>query len=244
MIEQKCKSAEETPPSYPPYQGEDKRDKTSELPSFRASVPSNFKLYLITHTELFTAQCSMYLAIETALKAGVKFIQLREKHLPTRKLLDMGYWMSELTKEYGAKLFINDRVDIALAVGADGVHLGQDSIPAHAVRKIAGDKLLVGVSTHGIDEAIEAEKDGADFITLGPLYQTPSKLKYGSPIGINILREVKSKVSIPVLAIGGIKLDKVKEVIEAGADGLALISAILTAENIKETTEEFLRLLK
>jgi len=186
----------------------------------------------------------MYFAIETALKAGVKFIQLREKHLPTRKLLDMGYWMSELTKEYGAKLFINDKVDIALAVGADGVHLGQDSIPAHAVRKIAGDKLLVGVSTHGIDEAIEAEKDGADFITLGPVYQTPAKLKYGSPIGINILREVKSKVSIPVLAIGGIKLDKVKEVMEAGADGLALISAILTAENIKETTEEFLRLLK
>jgi thiamine-phosphate pyrophosphorylase len=186
----------------------------------------------------------MYLAIETALKAGVKFIQLREKHLPTRQLLDMGYWVSELTKEYGAKLFINDRVDIALAIGADGVHLGQDSIPAHAVRKIAGDKLLVGVSTHGIDEAMEAEKDSADFITLGPIYQTPSKLKYGSPIGINILREVKSKVSIPVLAIGGIKLDKVKEVIKAGADGIALISAILTAENIKETTEEFLRLLK
>lgn len=188
----------------------------------------------------------MYLAIETALKAGVKFIQLREKHLPTRKLLDMGYWMSELTKEYGAKLFINDRVDIALAVGADGVHLGQDSIPAHAVRKIAGDKLLVGVSTHGIDEAIEAEKDGADFITLGPVYQTPSKLKYGNPIGIDTdtLRRVKSKISIPVLAIGGIKLDKVKEVMEAGADGVALISAILTAENIKETSEEFLRLLK
>lgn len=204
----------------------------------------DFKLYLITDSKLFTAQCSMYLAIETALKTGVKFIQLREKHLPTIQLLDMGYWVSELTKEYGAKLFINDRVDIALAVGADGVHLGQDSIPAHAVRKIAGDKLLVGVSTHGIDEAMEAEKDSADFITLGPIYQTPSKLKYGSPIGINILREVKSKVSIPVLAIGGIKLDKVKEVIKAGADGIALISAILTAENIKETTEEFLRLLK
>ncbi len=204
----------------------------------------DLKLYLITDSTLFAAQCSMYLAIETALKAGVKFIQLREKHLPTRKLLDMGYWMSELTKEYGAKLFINDRVDIALAVGADGVHLGQDSIPAHAVRKIAGDKLLVGVSTHGIDEAIEAEKDGADFITLGPVYQTPSKLKYGNPIGIDTLRRVKSKISIPVLAIGGIKLDKVKEVMEAGADGVALISAILTAENIKETSEEFLRLLK
>jgi thiamine-phosphate pyrophosphorylase len=117
-------------------------------------------------------------------------------------------------------------------------------MPARPVRKISGNKLLIGVSTHGIDEAIEAEKDGADFITVGPIYQTPSKLKYGNPIGIDTLRKVKSKVSIPVLAIGGIKVDKVKEVTEVGADGIALISAILTAENIKETTEEFMRLLK
>jgi thiamine-phosphate pyrophosphorylase len=100
------------------------------------------------------------------------------------------------------------------------------------------------MATHNIEEAVIAEQDGADFITLGPIYETPSKLKYGEPIGIDALRKVKSRISIPVFAIGGIKPDKVNEVREAGADGIAVISAILKAENIKKTTEEFLRLLK
>ena len=193
---------------------------------------------------LFKVHSTLFTAVEDALKGGLKAVQLREKDLGPRDLLNMAYMMRDLTKQYNARLFINDRVDIALAVGADGVHLGQNSMSACPVRKISGNKLLIGVSTHGIDEAIEAEKDGADFITLGPIYQTPSKLKYGNPIGIDTLRKVKSKVSIPVLAIGGIKVDKVKEVTEVGADGIAVISAILTAENIKETTEEFMRLLK
>jgi thiamine-phosphate pyrophosphorylase len=204
----------------------------------------DIKLYLITDRKLFNANCSLYIALEDALDAGVKAIQLREKDLPTRELLDMAYWMKELTAGYGAQLFINDRVDIALVVEADGIHLGQNGIPAHAVRNISGDRLLIGVSTHSINEAMQAEKDGADFITLGPIYKTPSKLKYGKPIGIDTLREVKSKVAIPVLAIGGIKLNNVEEVMSAGADGVALITAILTAENVKKTTEEFLRVIK
>jgi thiamine-phosphate pyrophosphorylase len=208
------------------------------------SLSSDFKLYLITDRKLFKAHCSLYLEIETVLEAGVKVLQLREKDLPARELLDMARWMRDLTREFNAQLFINDRVDIALAVEADGVHLGRQSMPVYAVRKIACDRLCIGVSTHTVDEALDAEKDGADFITLGPIYKTPSKLKFGNPIGIEILREVKSRISIPVLAIGGIKQDKVKEVMDAGADGIALISAILTSENIKETTEEFLRLLK
>jgi thiamine-phosphate pyrophosphorylase len=186
----------------------------------------------------------MYLGIEPVLEAGGKVIQLREKDLPARELFDMARWMRDLTNEYHAQLFINDRVDIALAVEADGIHLGRQSMPAYAVRQIAGDRLCIGVSTHSIDEALDAEKDGADFVTLGPVYKTPSKLKFGDPIGIEVLKEVKSRISIPVLAIGGIKQDKVKEVMNAGADGIALISAILESENIKETTEEFLRLLK
>jgi thiamine-phosphate pyrophosphorylase len=204
----------------------------------------DLKLYLITDRKLFKAQCSMYFAIESALESGARHIQLREKDLSVRELLEMAVWMRELTGEYDAKLFINDRVDIALSVRADGVHLGQNSIPPHAVRKISGDKLMIGVSTHSINEAVDAERDGADFITLGPVYETPSKLRYGNPVGIDSLRKVKSRISIPVLAIGGIKPDKVIEVKEAGADGIALISAILTAENITETTKELLRLLK
>lgn len=186
----------------------------------------------------------MYMAIESALAAGVNVVQLREKDLPVRELLDAALWMRELTKEYGAKLIVNDRVDVALAAGADGVHLGRDSIPASAVRKIAGDKLLIGFSTHSCEEAVGAERDGADFITLGPIYETPSKLKYGNPLGSDVLKEVKAATSIPVFAIGGIKPDRIREVREAGADGVAVISGILKAENIEETTTEFLRLLK
>ncbi len=182
--------------------------------------------------------------IEGVLQAGVRVIQLREKDLPVRDLFDMARCMRDLTRKYHAHLLINDRVDIALAVGADGVHLGRQSIPLDAVRKMAGDSLCIGVSTHGVDEALEAERDGADFITLGPVYRTPSKLQYGNPLGVEILKEVKPRISIPVLAIGGIKQDKVREVMNAGADGIALISAILASENINETTEEFLRLLK
>jgi thiamine-phosphate pyrophosphorylase len=204
----------------------------------------DFKLYLITDRRFFNAQCSMYMTMETALEAGVRAIQLREKDLSVRQLFDMAVWMRELTGEYGAKLFINDRVDVALSVGADGVHLGINSIPAHAVRKISGDKLIVGVSTHSVQEAEAAENDGADFVTLGPIYETPSKLKYGKPIGVDTVREARSRTSIPLFAVGGIKSDRVKEVMDAGADGIAMISAILGSNDIKESTEEFLRLLK
>lgn len=204
----------------------------------------DFNFYLITDRKLFSAQCSMYLAIESALEAGASVIQLREKDLPVRELLDMALWMRELTKEHDAKLIINDRVDIALSVGADGVHLGRNSIPASAARKISGGKLMIGVSTHSIGEACDAANDGADFVTLGPIYQTSSKLKYGNPLGVDIIKEVKARISIPVFAIGGIKPDRIKEVRKAGADGVAVISAILEAKNIEETTEEFLRLLK
>jgi thiamine-phosphate pyrophosphorylase len=186
----------------------------------------------------------MYLAFETALEAGVKAIQLREKDLSAKALLDMAYWMRELTNEFGAQLFINDRVDVALSVKADGVHLGRQSIPVQAVRKIAGKTLMIGVSTHTVGEAIEAEKDGADFITLGPVYETPSKAKYGKPVGLETLREAKSRTTLPIFAIGGIKPGNVREVKEAGADGIALISAILTAQDIKKTTEDFLRVMK
>ena len=206
--------------------------------------PVDFRLYLITDRKIYTDKNSFINAIEDALRGGVKAVQLREKDLNTRELLELACKMRELTKKYHAKLFINDRVDIALAVDADGVHIGQKSIPAHAVKKIVQDKLIIGVSTHNLNEALEAERSGADFITLGPIYETPSKLKYGKPIGVDTLKKVKLEVSLPVFGIGGIKLDKVREIMETGADGIALISAILASKDIRKTTEDFLRLLK
>lgn len=204
----------------------------------------DFKLYLITDRKLVTRHLSLVTAVEEALKGGAKALQVREKDLGTRELLDMAYRMRELADKYSAKLFINDRVDIALSVEAYGVHLGQKSIPAYAVRKIVKDKFMIGVSAHSIEEAKQAEKEGADFITLGPVYKTPSKLKYGQPLGVDIIRKAKAEISIPVFAIGGIKQDRIKEVLGAGADGIALISGILAAEDIKQKTRKFVELLK
>jgi thiamine-phosphate pyrophosphorylase len=226
----------------------------------------DFRLYLITDRKLFTAclparqvHCSPFTAVKEALKGGARAIQLREKDLGTRELLKLANRMRELTKRYNAKLFINDRLDIALAAGADGVHLAQNSIPVDAVRKAVhtclppacpvgrdrqASRFLIGVSTHSLKEAVEAEKKGADFITLGPVYRTPSKLKYGAPLGIETLKKTAKKIKIPVFAIGGVKINKVNELRNAGAYGVAVISEIFRAEDIKGKTKELIRILE
>ncbi len=218
----------------------------------------DFKLYLITDRKLVTRHLPteqagsspayragrLVTAVKKALKAGVKAIQLREKDLSTRELLRLAYKMRELTKKYNAKLFINDRLDIALAVEADGVHLTQNSIPADAVRKIVKKKLLIGVSTHSLKEAKEAERAGADFITLGPIYRTPSKLKYGSPLGIDTLRKISKKIKIPVFAIGGVKGSRIKDLKKAEAYGVAMISEVFRADNIQKKAGEIINILE
>ena len=179
--------------------------------------------------------------------------------------------MRELTKKYKAKLFINDRLDIALAVKADGIHLAQNSIPADAVKKAVravrftlntqhqipphppltkggwGDfyvsRFLIGVSTHSLKEAKEAEKAGADFITFGPVYRTTSKLKYGAPLGIDKLIHITRKVHIPVFAIGGVKSNRIEELRKAGAYGVAMISEIFRTEDIKGKAGEIVNKL-
>ncbi|MEK7823056.1 MAG: thiamine phosphate synthase [Nitrospirota bacterium] len=204
----------------------------------------DFRLYVITDRKLVTRHSSLVTAVREALKGGVKAIQLREKDLSTRELLKLAYRMRDLTKKYNAKLFINDRFDIALAVEADGVHLTQNSIPADAVRKIVKKQLLIGVSTHSLKETKEAERSGADFITLGPIYRTPSKLKYGSPLGIDTLREISKKIKIPVFAIGGVKGSRIKDLKKAEAYGVAMISEVFRADNIQKKAGEIINILE
>lgn len=202
----------------------------------------DFNLYLVTDRKLVTGK-PLEAAVTEALKGGVRAVQLREKDLGTRDLLRLAYQLRDLTLKYDARLFINDRVDIAIAVDADGVHLGQKSMPPFAVRRLSG-KLIIGVSAHNLKEARAGEQAGADFITLGPIYETPSKLKYGRPIGLEALREAAGEVSVPVFAIGGIKTDNLREVLDAGAEGVAVISSILAAKNIRTAAAKFTRLLK
>jgi len=199
----------------------------------------DFKLYLITDRKQ-VKNSNLLSAVKKALAGGVRAVQLREKDLDTRDLLKLAYRMKDLTHDYDAKLFINDRFDIALAVSADGVHLTRNSIPVEAVRKTVGEKLLIGVSTHSLKEAGEAERGGADFVTFGPVYRTPSKVKYGAPVGLDELSRVCSKIKVPVFALGGVKMNRVNKVRESGAYGVSMISEIFKAENIKKKTQEVL----
>ncbi|MBI5894100.1 MAG: thiamine phosphate synthase [Deltaproteobacteria bacterium] len=192
----------------------------------------DFNLYLITDRKQAHGR-DLLDVIEDALKGGVKAVQLREKYLSGRELFELAKDLRAITKIYKAKLFINDRVDIAIAVNADGVHLGQTSFSVVDARKLLGSKKLIGVSTHSMQEALKAEKQGADFITLGPVFYTESKARYGKPLGIEKLKEAVNAVHIPVFAIGGMKLKNIKEVMAAGVNGVAMISEVIKAKNPK-----------
>jgi len=175
---------------------------------------------------------------------GLRFLQLREKDLPTRELLFLAYTIRDLTFKSSARLLINDRIDLCLAVQADGVHLRANSFPARIARKILGETKLIGVSTHSLQEAQQAQEEGADFITLGPIYETPSKTGYGPPLGLDTLKAVRRQIKIPILALGGIKKERVREVLEAGADGIALISAILMADDPRQAATHLIHELE
>jgi thiamine-phosphate pyrophosphorylase len=201
----------------------------------------DFRLYLITDRHV--TKMPLPEAVRHALAGGVRAVQLREKDLPLRELLVLAQELRGLTREFGAKLFINDRVDVAVAVDADGVHLGGQGMPASAVRKIVGNRILIGVSTHSLQEAKDAEELGADFITYGPIFETPSKAKYGAPVGCDSIFKVKKEVKIPLFALGGVKSGNLLQILNAGADGVATISAILASDNIKKTAEDMINQL-
>lgn len=197
------------------------------------------RLYLITDRKLLPENRQLE-CLEAALKGGARDLQLREKDLRPNQLFPLAAAMRKLTRQYGARLYINDRLDIALMVDADGVHLPEEGLPADAV-KARYPHLLVGVSTHSPDSAKKAEAQGADFITFSPIYETASKKKYGPPQGLEKLREVTREIGIPVLALGGITKDRVKPVLEHGAFGVALISGIWNRKNIKQETFEYMK---
>jgi thiamine-phosphate pyrophosphorylase len=166
----------------------------------------------------------LYDMIEAVLRAGVKWVQYREKDLSRRKVYENALALRKLTSNYDAILIINDHADIALAVGADGVHLGQEDLPLKEARKIMGNR-IVGISTHDLAEATEAESGGADYIGFGPVFHTTTK-DAGAPKGVDNIRKIKEDVGIPLVAIGGINPDNVALVMGAGADAVAVAAAI------------------
>lgn len=202
----------------------------------------DFDLYLIADTG--QVQRDLLSFVKKAVEGGVKAVQLRGKNLPAKELLKVGEKLRILTAERSVKFFINDRIDIAMALYADGIHLGQNSLPVRFAREISDSRFIIGVSTHNLREAREAEVGGANFITFGPVFETPSKLAFGSPVGLRRLANVTKGIKIPVFAIGGIRLDRVKCVIGKGACGVAVISAILNSGTVFANTVSMLEELR
>ncbi|HEY4743990.1 MAG TPA: thiamine phosphate synthase [Desulfuromonadaceae bacterium] len=203
----------------------------------------DFSLYLITDRTQTNGR-PLAAVVREALAGGVRAVQLREKDLSGSELFRLATELRAITREYGAQLLINDRVDIALAAEADGVHLGIASLPLAAARRMLGPKRLIGYSAHAIAEARQAEADGADFVTFGPVYHTPSKAVYGAPLGPELLAEAASSLSIPVFALGGVKKTSIAELLTSGARGIALISAIIAASDPRAAAVTLLNTLE
>lgn len=201
------------------------------------------RLYLISDRKQCQAGDLPSVLIK-AIEAGCRMIQIRENDLEARELIEIIDQISSFAGKYGVIILINDRTDIALACGLKGVHLKETSYSIQKARTILKSGMLIGKSTHSLEGAIKAEKDGADFITFGPVFPTLSKLKYGEPQGLEKLKMVVESVKIPVFALGGINLEYAKQVLSAGAYGIALISAIIASPDPFLATKEFLKLIK
>lgn len=181
--------------------------------------------------------------LHDAIHAGLPAVQLRERDLSTRELLLLAQEIRSITAPRAVPLIINDRVDLMMALNLNGVHLRANSLPVSAVRRLAGADRLVGISTHSAAEVREANRDGADYVVFGPIFDTPSKRSFGSPVGLEQLAEVCRLSAVPVFAIGGITPASVSDVRRAGAHGVAVIGAILARDNAAAATREMLAAL-
>ena len=189
-------------------------------------------LYAVTD-RAWTGKQSLYEQVEAALKGGVTCVQLREKELDEESFLKEAIEISELCRRYGVPFFINDNVEIAIKCHADGIHVGQEDMEASSVRERVGDEMMIGVSVHSVDEALEAVKHGADCLGVGSMFTTSTK-KDVSVLPKDVLRDICDAVDIPVVAIGGIGKSNISELVGTGMDGVALVSAIFSADDIEE----------
>ena len=197
----------------------------------------NFRIYVVTDRQQTSGRALEEVAVAAA-RGGAGAIQLREKDLSARDLYALGARIQAAVSPYGVPLLINDRLDVALALDAAGVHLAGHSLPTAVARRVLGAAKILGVSTHSVEEARCAAAEGADFIVFGPVFTTPSKVAYGPPQGLQHLAAVVRQVSIPVLAIGGIDHTNLPQVLQAGAYGVAMIRAVLAAPDPYHATQQ------
>jgi thiamine-phosphate pyrophosphorylase len=195
--------------------------------------------YFITDEEYSAA--GIISDVEKAVSAGVQMIQYRNKKAETRRMHEEARIIKDLCAGTAARLIINDRIDIALAVDADGVHIGQDDMPYGEARRLLGNNRLIGVTVHNVSEAREAEEWGADYLGVSPIFATGTKADAGAPCGTGVLADIRRACGIPVVAIGGIDLDNVDAVIEAGADMICAISSVVTKQDVAGEILKFQR---
>ncbi len=202
----------------------------------------DYSLYLCTDRRLMTSP-TIEASAESALRGGTTVIQLREKDCSSREFYELGLRVKKITDAYHAPLIINDRVDIALAVGAAGVHVGQGDLPCKVVREIVGPDMIVGVSAATLEEAVRAEEDGADYLGVGAMYATATKTDT-RPVSMEELLKIRAAVKIPIVVIGGINKQTLGNFKGTGVNGLAVVSAIVAQPDPEAAARELLRMWK
>ena len=200
----------------------------------------DYSIYLVTD-EVALKGRELLPVVEEALQGGVTLVQYRNKNAEGGKLYAEAHALKELCDKYNVPLIIDDRLDIAIAVGAAGVHIGQEDIPCNIARQVLGDYYIIGVSAHNPVEARQAIADGADYLGCGAVYATTTKAKV-TALGLDGLAEIRKAVDIPMVGIGGVDLTNVKDVLATGVEGAAIVRAILGAEDVTATTQEFVKI--
>ena len=197
----------------------------------------DYSLYLVTDRRLAGGRTTLQI-VTAAVQGGATVVQLREKDCSTRDFIEQALSIHEFLTARGVPLIINDRVDVAQAVGADGVHLGQTDMPLEMAKGILADSMIIGISAESLQDAIEAEKGGADYLGVSPIYATPTKTDTAPPLGLEGLLEIRKAVRLPLVAIGGLNRDNATDVIRNGADGVAVVSAIVAADDPEAAARE------
>lgn len=193
-------------------------------------------LYVVITEKMCKGRASEFV-LEECLKAGVRLVQFREKECEDKDKYKKAKMFRKITNDYGALLIIDDRIDIALMVDADGAHLGQGDLPISEARRIAPD-LIIGASTHSLEQALRAQEEGASYVNIGPIFPTQTKTTSVSPLGVETLEKIAPHLKIPFTCMGGIKLDNIDEVLKRGAKHIAVVTAITEAEDIQLTVKQ------
>lgn len=212
-----------------------------KTPNKKKFLLKDIDFYLVTDSGL--SKKGTLSDVKKAVEAGCKIVQYREKGRGTKEMISEAAEIKIICSDK-AIFLVNDRVDVALAIDADGVHIGQNDMPIGTARKLLGENKIIGLTVHNIDEAIEAEKKGADYVGLSPIFDTTTKKDAGSGIGLNKIKEVKNGITIPVVAIGGINKENCESVVLNGADSLVAISAVICIDDVKCEIKSFIDIIR